>query len=104
MGAIAETYCDQIILTNEDPYDENPRAIVEQMAKAITDSDKLEIIMDRQLAIRKAIEKAPNGGYVIVSGKGTDPYIMGPLGTRTPWSDAEVVQAEIARLATTTLD
>lgn len=98
MGAIANRYCDHIILTNEDPYDENPYTIVNQMATGITDKSKLEIIMDRRLAIRTALQKAPNGSCVLVSGKGTDPYIMGPKGTKTPWSDAEVVQEELANL------
>ena len=100
MGAIANQYCDHIILTNEDPYDENPRTIVEQMAKGIEQKDKLEIIMDRRLAIRRALEQAEHGGYVIISGKGTDPYIMGPHGTKTPWSDAAVVQEELTLLTT----
>lgn len=99
MAAIAERYCDNIILTNEDPYDENPRAIVEEMAGGITDKSKLEIIMDRRMAIERALELAVDGGYVLLSGKGTDPYIMGPLGTKQPWSDAEVVQEELAKLA-----
>ncbi len=98
MGAIAERYCDHIILTNEDPYDENPRAIVEQMANAITDKSKLEIIMDRRLAIKTALSIAPDNSYVLISGKGTDPYIMGPRGTKTVWSDAAVVQEELATL------
>ncbi len=98
MGAIAERYCDYIILTNEDPYDENPRVIVEQMAKAIVDKSKLEIIMDRRLAIATALERTIDGGHVIVSGKGTDPYIMGPRGTKTIWSDAEVVKEELQNL------
>ncbi len=98
MAKIAEQNCDYIILTNEDPYDEDPREIVEQMAKGIEDKNKLEIIMDRRLAIRTAIEKSPDGGYVIVSGKGTDPYIMGPHNTKQPWSDAEVVKKELKSL------
>jgi UDP-N-acetylmuramoyl-L-alanyl-D-glutamate--2,6-diaminopimelate ligase len=98
MGAIAERYCDHIILTNEDPYDENPRAIVDAMATGIAQKEKFEIIMDRRLAIRKAIEKSPHQGYVIVSGKGTDPYIMGPNGTKEVWSDAAVVTEELALL------
>ena len=98
MGGIAEEFCDQIILTNEDPYDENPRAIVEAMAKGITDKSKLEIIMDRRTAIRTALQKSVDGGYVIISGKGTDPYIMGPNNTKQPWSDATVVQEELAKL------
>lgn len=104
MGTIANTYCDQIILTNEDPYDENPRKIVEEMAKGIADKNKLEIIMDRRLAIKRALEIAPEGSYVLISGKGTDPYIMGALGSKIPWSDAEVVKEELAKLPTTTLD
>lgn len=98
MGSIAERYCDQIILTNEDPYDENPRKIVEEMAKGIEDKSKLEIIMDRREAIATALREAPQNGYVIISGKGTDPYIMGPHNSRQPWSDADVVQEELAKL------
>ena len=99
MGAIADEFCDHIILTNEDPYDENPRAIVDAMAKGITHKDKLEIIMDRRTAIRTALEKSVDGGYVIISGKGTDPYIMGPNNSKQPWSDADVVQEELVRIA-----
>lgn len=98
MGHIAEEFCTNVILTNEDPYDENPRTIVDQMAKGIEDKTKLEVIMDRRLAIRRAIELATDGSYVIVSGKGTDPYIMGPQATKQVWSDAEVVREELDRL------
>ncbi len=99
MGKIAEHYCDRVILTNEDPYDEDPRSIVEQMAKGIEDKVKLDIIMDRRLAIRTALEECPDGGYVLISGKGTDPYIMGPHGTRQAWSDSTVVKEELERLS-----
>ena len=98
MGGIAEEFCDYVILTNEDPYDENPRTIVEAMAKGITDKSKLEIIMDRRTAIRTALQKSVDGGYVIISGKGTDPYIMGPNNAKQPWSDASVVQEELLKL------
>ena len=99
MGGIAEEFCDYVILTNEDPYDENPRAIVEAMAKGITDKTKFEIIMDRRTAIRTALQKSVDGGYVIISGKGTDPYIMGPNNTKQSWSDASVVQEELHKLS-----
>jgi UDP-N-acetylmuramoyl-L-alanyl-D-glutamate--2,6-diaminopimelate ligase len=98
MAGIAEKYCDQIILTNEDPYDEDPRKIVEEMEKGVEDKSKVEIIMDRRLAIATALREADNNGYVIVSGKGTDPYIMGPHNSKEPWSDAKVVQEELAKL------
>lgn len=100
MAEIAERYCEHIFLTNEDPYDEDPEAIVAAMADGIVNTQKLTIIIDRREAIRAAIAKVRPGGYVLVSGKGTDPYIMGPRGSKEPWSDAEVVQEELARLVT----
>lgn len=96
MATIAERYCDHIILTNEDPYDEDPRKIVDDMAVGISDQSKLTIIMDREAAIREAVKMTPEGGYVLISGKGTDPYIMGPNDTKTPWSDADTVRAILA--------
>ncbi len=104
MGAIAGRYCDEIILTNEDPYDENPRVIVEQMAKGIEDKAKLKIIMDRKEAIATAIKNAPSGAYVLVSGKGTDPFIMGPNGSKLPWSDAKLVKAELEKIESETTE
>ncbi len=98
MGRIANQYCDRIILTNEDPYDEDPRKIVEEMARGIDTESKYTIIMDRRTAIRTALEEAPDGSVVIISGKGTDPYIMGPHNTKMPWSDAKVVQQEMTAL------
>ncbi len=97
MAKIAEQECDEIILTNEDPYDDDPQKIVEDMAKAITRKTP-HVIMDRQEAIAKAISLAQKGDSVLITGKGTDPYIMGPNGTKTPWSDAEVARQELNKL------
>ena len=98
MGKIASEYCAQIILTNEDPYDENPLSIVESMRRGIEDQSKVHIIMDRREAIRTALTEAPDNSVVLISGKGTDPYIMGPRNSKIPWSDATVVREEMARL------
>jgi UDP-N-acetylmuramoyl-L-alanyl-D-glutamate--2,6-diaminopimelate ligase len=98
MGRIASEYCSRVILTNEDPYDEDPEKIVDDMARGIENESKLTIIMDRRKAIRRALEDAPDGSVVLITGKGTDPYIMGPNNTKTPWSDAKVVQKEMATL------
>ncbi|NCN52742.1 UDP-N-acetylmuramoyl-L-alanyl-D-glutamate--2,6-diaminopimelate ligase [Candidatus Parcubacteria bacterium] len=102
MGRIASEYCEKIILTNEDPYDEDPRKIINDMVRGVEDESKLEIIMDRREAIRAALQGAPDGGVVLISGKGTDPYIMGPHNTKMPWSDAKVVQQEMGALANET--
>jgi len=94
MGGIAGYYCDHVILTNEDPYDEDPRAIVEQMAEGVKKGN-CEIIMDRREAIRKAISIARPGDTVLITGKGTDPYIMGQNGSKAPWDDRRVTEEEL---------
>ncbi len=95
MGGVAEKYCDHVILTNEDPYDEKPEDIVHALADGM--KIKPEIIMDRRLAIAKAISLAHTGDAVLITGKGTDPNIAGPGGTYQPWSDAAVAREEIAK-------
>jgi len=94
MGRIADEYCDEIILTDEDPYDENPEKIVQDVAVGIV-TQRPTIIMDRRVAIREAIKRAKTGDAVLITGKGTDPYIMGHGGSKIPWSDAKVAQEEI---------
>jgi UDP-N-acetylmuramoyl-L-alanyl-D-glutamate--2,6-diaminopimelate ligase len=98
MGRIATKYCERVILTNEDPYDEDPQKIIDDMVRGAEDESKVSIIMDRRKAIRTALADAPHGSVVIISGKGTDPYIMGPNNTKMPWSDAKVVQQEMGTL------
>ncbi len=96
MGKIADTYCDEIILTDEDPYDEDPHKIVTDVALGIT-SQTPTIIMDRREAIAEALKRAKTGDTVLITGKGTDPYIMGPNSTKKLWSDARVAREEIEK-------
>lgn len=91
MGKIAEAHCDTIILTNEDPYDEDPETIVSAMASGMK-TKKPRIIMDRREAIKVALKEAKAGDVVLITGKGTDPYIMGKNGSKLPWSDKNVVR------------
>lgn len=98
MGRIADERCDAVILTNEDPYDEDPRAIVDAMIVGMKQVP--QIIMDRREAIRTALSAAHASDAVLISGKGTDPFIMGPDGSRIPWNDASVVREELERLLT----
>jgi UDP-N-acetylmuramoyl-L-alanyl-D-glutamate--2,6-diaminopimelate ligase len=97
MARIAEESCDEVILTNEDPYDDDPRQIVEDMAKAIKEKTP-HIVMDRREAIKTALSMAKTGDAVLITGKGTDPYIMGPNNTKTPWSDARVAREELQKI------
>ncbi|MES2953771.1 MAG: UDP-N-acetylmuramyl-tripeptide synthetase [Patescibacteria group bacterium] len=94
MGGIADTYCAEIILTDEDPYDDDPKEIVKDIAKGIAKKE-YTVEMNRRLAIRESIQRAKPGDVILITGKGTDPYIMGPRGTKIPWSDHDVALEEL---------
>ena len=97
MGTIADKYCEEIILTDEDPYDEDPKKIVDDVAAGVS-SQQPTIIMDRREAIKEALKRAKTGDAVLITGKGTDPYIMGANGLKTPWSDAKVAEEELVKV------
>lgn len=100
MAALAEQYCDHLILTNEDPYDEDPKKIIAEMERGVEDKEKVTVEIDRRTAIATALKMAPHNSYVLITGKGTDPYIMGPHNSKQPWSDAAVVREEMQKLFT----
>lgn len=97
MGRIADEFASSAILTNEDPYDEDPNKIVNEIASGFT-IHKPHIILDRREAIAAAFKMAQKGSVVLITGKGTDPYIMGPRGSKQPWSDKKVAEEELGIL------
>jgi len=97
MGKVASQYCDTIILTDDDSYDEDTRSIIEDIEKGITNQKK-EIILDRREAIRAGLKHATANSVVLITGKGTDPYLMGPNNEKVPWSDAEITREELGKI------
>ncbi|MES2007189.1 MAG: UDP-N-acetylmuramoyl-L-alanyl-D-glutamate--2,6-diaminopimelate ligase [Patescibacteria group bacterium] len=97
MGRIAEEYCDTVFLTNEDPYDEDPQAIIDDISRGFA-KKRPHVILDRRGAIREAFREAKEGDVVLITGKGTDPYIMGPRESKQEWSDKKVAEEELKKL------
>ena len=96
-GRIASEYCATIVVTNEDPYDENPAHIIDEIVVGVSDQKKMctHKILDRREAIRFALSAAKKGDTVVLTGKGSEPWIIGPHGTRTPWSESMVAREEL---------
>lgn len=100
-GRIAQENCRYVILTNEDPYDEDPMQIITDMESGMDTSQEGETyikILDRRKAFRHAFSQARPGEVILITGKGTDPYIMGPNGSRERWSDVEVARETLAEM------
>ncbi|MEK7503459.1 MAG: UDP-N-acetylmuramoyl-L-alanyl-D-glutamate--2,6-diaminopimelate ligase [Patescibacteria group bacterium] len=92
LGQIANKYCDEVIVTNEDPYDENPMAIIDEVAGGA--GHKAQKILDRREAIKKSLVLAGQGDTVVITGKGCEPWIVEAHGKKIPWDDRQVVKEE----------
>ncbi|MBI2056359.1 MAG: UDP-N-acetylmuramoyl-L-alanyl-D-glutamate--2,6-diaminopimelate ligase [Candidatus Sungbacteria bacterium] len=99
-GKIAGEFCDEIILTNEDSYDEDSQKILEEIAAGLpaTRIMKYKNILDRRGAIHDALMLAKPGDTVVITGKGSEPWIMGSNGAKTPWDDREAVREESQKI------
>ena len=89
MGRIAAQFCDNIIFTNEDPFDEDPDIIAQDLYAGIPQSGRknARMVMDRREAIFQAISSAEKKDCVVITGKGSEQWLRGPKGTRIPWDD-----------------
>jgi UDP-N-acetylmuramoyl-L-alanyl-D-glutamate--2,6-diaminopimelate ligase len=97
MGKISARNCDNIILTNEDPYDEDPNEILDQIEKGIVSEGKKEYkkILDRKGAIQEAIKVVNAGDIILITGKGSEPLMCLADGRKIPWDDREIVKEEL---------
>jgi UDP-N-acetylmuramoyl-L-alanyl-D-glutamate--2,6-diaminopimelate ligase len=96
LGELAAKYCDEVIVTNEDPYDEDPWQIIEQVASGT--KGKARKILDRREAIRTALKLAKEGDVVVITGKGCEPSICVAGGRKIPWDDRKVVREEFQKI------
>ncbi|MEA2092912.1 MAG: UDP-N-acetylmuramoyl-L-alanyl-D-glutamate--2,6-diaminopimelate ligase [Patescibacteria group bacterium] len=92
LGEIAGRYCDYIILTNEDPYDEDPEEILNDIEKGLPKNTAYEKIIDREEAIKKALKQAKEKDIVIITGKGCEPWMCLSKGKKILWSDKKIIK------------
>ena len=100
MGRIAAMVADYVIIANEDPYEENPKTIMEEIAKGSEHAGKVRdenlfLFDDRREGIRKALSLAHSDDLVFITGKGAEQSMM--TGKQSvPWDDRTVVREELA--------
>lgn len=94
LGRMAGEWADYCIVTNEDPYDDDPMEIIDQVAAGCVEKGKIENenlfkILNRREAIAKAMSLAQTGDLVILTGKGAEQAIILANGTREDWDERE---------------
>ena len=102
MGEISAKLADYVIVSNVDPYDDDPREILESIATVAEKFGKkrntnLFVIEDRREGIKKALTLAKENDVVIITGKGAEQSMV--IGEkRIPWDDRTVVKEELEKI------
>lgn len=97
LGQLAGQYSDIVVLTNEDPYDENPSQIISDIEQGLDPSTKYKVILDRRQAIAWALKAAKPEDIVLILGKGTEAFLI--IGSQEiPWDDRKVVKEELRKI------
>ncbi|MFA7208722.1 MAG: UDP-N-acetylmuramoyl-L-alanyl-D-glutamate--2,6-diaminopimelate ligase [Parcubacteria group bacterium] len=100
IGEIVSRYADFVIITNDEPYHEEPMQIINEIVAGIEDKKENEnfwIIPDRRAAIAKALQLAQPDDIIAVTGMGAEEsMIVGD--EKIPWNDRQVILEELGRI------
>ncbi|MFQ5676230.1 MAG: UDP-N-acetylmuramoyl-L-alanyl-D-glutamate--2,6-diaminopimelate ligase, partial [bacterium] len=99
MGKIAEQGAELIFLTSDNPRDEDPMQILNEIDRGISDKSKRVIIPDRKTAIAEAISRAEPDDIIIIAGKGHETH-QEICGERLPFDDRRVARELLNALNT----
>lgn len=97
LGRIAGKNAGLVIVTNEDPYDDDPLVIIDQVSLGAEKAGKkkgqnLLNIEDRRDAIKYALKSAKKDDIVLITGKGNEQAICIAGGEKITWDDRAVVR------------
>lgn len=94
MAAIAEKLADVVIVTDDNPRNEDGDAIVVDIMEGFVDARRVLVQRDRAAAIARAIGEAGPNDIVLIAGKGHEPY-QEIAGVRHPFDDTEVARMNL---------
>ncbi|MEK7538581.1 MAG: UDP-N-acetylmuramyl-tripeptide synthetase [Patescibacteria group bacterium] len=103
IGELVGTLADFVVVSNADPYNDDPMEIIEGIATVAEKFGKkrgvnLFPIEDRRLGIRKALSLARDGDIVIIAGKGAEQSMIMQNNVEVPWDDRRVTREELKKL------
>lgn len=91
MAAVAEKYADAVIVTSDNPRDENPEEIINNILAGFSSQEKVTAICDRTEAIYHALRQARKDDVILLAGKGHEDYQVLPGGIKIHYDEREIV-------------
>jgi UDP-N-acetylmuramyl-tripeptide synthetase len=96
MGGLAQQLARHAVVTSDNPRDEPPETIIEQIVAGMTGASKPMVIEDRRAAIAHAVRYAESRDVILIAGKGHEDY-QEVAGVKYPFSDVVEARAMLAR-------
>lgn len=98
MAAAAARYADHLIITSDNPRDEDPEAIIAEILTGLADQHiTYDTEPDRQKAIAHAVAIAQKGDVIVLAGKGHEDYQIVAGGVHLHMDERELVQQALAQ-------
>ncbi|MEQ6390018.1 UDP-N-acetylmuramoyl-L-alanyl-D-glutamate--2,6-diaminopimelate ligase [Bacillaceae bacterium S4-13-58] len=98
MGRVAAEYADFSVITSDNPKEQDPQFIVEDVAKAVKEADgAFRVVVDREEAIRYAIQVSEKDDTILIAGKGHETsQIIGK--EEIPFNESEIVYDALKKI------
>jgi UDP-N-acetylmuramoyl-L-alanyl-D-glutamate--2,6-diaminopimelate ligase len=102
MGELSAKMADFVVVSNVDPYEDNPQEILEDIAKSCEKFGKIRnenlfVIEDRRSGINKALSLAKENDLVLITGKGAEQSMI-INGKKIAWDDRKVLREELKKI------
>jgi UDP-N-acetylmuramoyl-L-alanyl-D-glutamate--2,6-diaminopimelate ligase len=98
MGEIASRYSDHAVITSDNPRNEKPQDIIDEIISGCVNKDSYTVIVDRKQAIEYALQMASANDAVLIAGKGHEKYQY-IKDQKLAFDDVEIAAKQLARLA-----
>ena len=98
MAAAASEYADKLIITSDNPRDEEPDEIIKDILAGVKENVSYEVIADRKEAIYSALRNAHNGDVIVLAGKGHEDYQVLADNVHIHFDEREIVAEGLKQL------
>ena len=100
MAQAAAKFADKLIVTSDNPRDEDPEAIIADILAGLNGTEvPYDVVTDRREAIAHALKTAQKDDVIVLAGKGHEDYQIFAGNVHTHFDEREVVAEELAKLA-----
>ncbi len=96
MGNIASRYAKKVIVTSDNPRSEDPNEIIKDIVAGINDKSSLHVEVNREEAIKYALDTRDENEIIVILGKGDETY-QEVKGKKIPFDDRKIVKENLKK-------